>query len=407
MTAPVFGIINERPESEPIPVLGSDFSKIGIISTSEDADETVFPANTLVNFSSSDPVFTAALGTGYLADAIRGINDQLGPLGTAADVTIVRVAEGVDAAATLTNVIAGVNLMKTAPEVVNRTPRIILCPGYTAARPDNAANPVVAALPAVLNALLAVAVVDGPDTSRVAAETWREDIQSERIIPVAVSAKVWEADEAVTRPMSPRIAGLLVRIDNGNGGKPFHPIANRPIWGIVGTNRPIAFSLTDGAVEGQLMLAADLGVVVRGEIGVDTAIADGGFVYIGTESCAEGELWSQFHQIRGADYLTVKMMRITRQFLGRAINADMVEAWLNSIRFMLRDHKAANDILGYDLHFPKSLNSAEQIRLGRLVVRPQIEPAPVFRVATHEVRRYRPAIDELVATIISRLSATA
>ncbi|MBX9760760.1 MAG: phage tail protein, partial [Beijerinckiaceae bacterium] len=286
-------------------------------------------------------------------------------------------------------------------------PRIIICPGYTASRPDNAANPVVAALPAVLNALLAVAIVDGPDASRAAAETWREDIQSERIILVAVSAKVWETDEAVTRPMSPRIAGLMVRIDNANGGKPFHPIANRPIWGILGTNRPIAFSLTDGAVEGQLMLAADLGIVVRGEIGVDTAIADGGFVYIGTESCAEGELWSQFHQIRGADYLTVKMMRITRQFLGRAINADMVEAWLNSIRFMLRDHKAANDILGYDLQFPKSLNSAEQIRLGRLVVRPQIEPAPVFRVATHEVRRYRPAIDELVATIISRLSATA
>ena len=407
MTAPVFGIINARPESEPIPVLGADFSKIGIITTSEDADEAVFPANALVNFSSSDPIYTAALGTGYLADAIRGINDQLGPLGTAADVTVVRVADGVDAAATLTNVIAGVSLMKMAPEVVNRTPRIIICPGYTASRPDNAANPVVAALPAVLNALLAVAIVDGPDASRAAAETWREDIQSERIILVAVSAKVWETDEAVTRPMSPRIAGLMVRIDNANGGKPFHPIANRPIWGILGTNRPIAFSLTDGAVEGQLMLAADLGIVVRGEIGVDTAIADGGFVYIGTESCAEGELWSQFHQIRGADYLTVKMMRITRQFLGRAINADMVEAWLNSIRFMLRDHKAANDILGYDLQFPKSLNSAEQIRLGRLVVRPQIEPAPVFRVATHEVRRYRPAIDELVATIISRLSATA
>ncbi|MDP2358634.1 MAG: phage tail protein [Beijerinckiaceae bacterium] len=406
MSAPQFGIINLRPENEPIPVMGADFSKIGIITTSEDADDEVFPALTLVNFSSSEPTYLAALGTGYLADAVKGVNAQLGPLGVAADITVVRVAEGVDAAATLTNVIAGVNLMKTAPEVVNRTPRIIICPGYTASRPENEANPVVAALPPVLNALLAVAIVDGPDSSRAAAETWREDIQSERIIPVAVSARVWEVDEAVTRPMSPRIAGLMVRIDNANRGEPFHPIANRPIFGIVGTNRPIAFSLTDGATEGQLMLAADLGIVVRGEIGVDTAIADGGFVYIGTESCAEGELWSQFHQVRGADYLTVKMMRITRQFLGRAINADMVEAWLNSIKFMLRDHKAANDILGYDLEFPKSLNSSEQIRLGRLTVRPKIEPAPVFRVATHEVRRYRPAIDELVATIISRLSAT-
>ncbi len=85
----------------------------------------------------------------------------------------------------------------------------------------------------------------------------------------------------------------------------------------------------------------------------------------------------------------------------------MVEAWLNSMRFMLRDHRAANDILGYDVDFRADLNSPENIRLGHLTVNLGIEPAPAFKLANHEIRRYRPAIEGLVAEIVARLNATA
>ena len=219
-------------------------------------------------------------------------------------------------------------------------------------------------------------------------------------------ARVLENGEFVLRPMSPRVIGLQIRIDNQHEGKPFHPIANQPIWDISGVEPRVHFDLEDGASEGQLLLADDLSIVVPGELGVDGSIADGGYIYIGTESCAEGDLWSQFHQVRGANYLAVKSIRITRQFLGGLISADAVEAWANSIKFMLRDHKALDDILGYRVEFPTT-NSPEQVRLGHLRIIPRIEPAPVFRVATIEQRRYRPAVDELVATIISRLTAAA
>jgi uncharacterized protein len=421
MTAPSFGIINARPEDEAIPVIGADFSKIGLIETSADADATVFPLDTPIRFSSNDTAFLSKLGTGYLADAVKGINAQLSDLQAAADITVVRVAEGTSTDAktkleqTSANIIGsaasktGLYAMKAAPEEVGATPRLIWA-GRTAWQPDNnSANPVVAALPEILNSLLAVAAVDAPDASRTTAITWRETTQSERIIPIGVSARVYEGTTTptlVTRPMAPRLLGIAVRVDHEHEGKPFHPWANQAVNGIVGTNRKIAFSLTDGAVEGQMMLEGDIGIVVRGETGVDTAIADGGFVYIGTESCANGDLWSQFHQIRGSDYLTVKMMRITRQFLGKLISADLVEAWINSIKFMLRDHKAANDILGYKVEFKPGRNSAEEVRLGRLVVSPYIEPAPVFRRATHEVRRYRAAVDALVADIAARVNAS-
>lgn len=568
MTAPVFGIINTRPDDEALPVLGADFSKCLFISTSADADPFIFPVKVPVRFSTSDKTFTSRLGTGYLADAVRAVNDQLGPLGSAADCTVIRVAEGASSTAstklmqTWSNILEAIEIAKSVAAEVNATPRLMDFPGYTAQQPSGVAtvtltargsgftsaptvaasggggsdaafattiskgvlsagvgaggtgytaatvafsapasglgqaatgtvtvttgavtaitiankghgyadgevaqvlitgdgtgatatatmtgvlesititsggydfasaptlsvtggagtgatatatiellaNPVVAAAPAMLNALLGFAFVSGPSSSRQAFEAWRETISSDRIHGIAVAARVLENGAIVTRPMSPRIIGLAIRSDNAHGGKPFHPFANQPIYGIVGINRPIQFSITDGATEGQMLLAADAGIVVQGELGVDTAIADGGYVYIGTESCAEGDLWAQFHQVRGADYITVDLMKLTRRFLGKKIDADMVEAWLNSMKFNLRDRKADRDILGYALSFPKTGNSPEKVRLGHLKVVPQIEPGPVFRVAEIEQRRYRPAIDEMIATIVSRLSAAA
>lgn len=53
--------------------------------------------------------------------------------------------------------------------------------------------------------------------------------------------------------------------------------------GIDGPNRSIDFSLTDGATEGQEILAANGGIILRRQTGIETAIASGGFVYVGTE----------------------------------------------------------------------------------------------------------------------------
>lgn len=608
MTSPNIGVIIERPETESVPVLGADFSKIGIVTTAPDASNTVLPLNTAKRYSSRDPVLLAGCGEeNYLADAIRGINDQLTEFQSSADLIIVRVAEGGSLNETLQNVVDGLEVLRGAPHEINATPRIVICPGYTSQtdsvggsidvqsaaksggntgqgaltlagtphlagvkagiyevrftggaksaaaavagesnsgdgtvgslsadtgapvgtwtlrcveaasnggkfivlKPDGSvdapglatvgsaynstaginftiadgtddfavgdtftiavahsipsgggtfsvtdpdgialpsgsvgvaystqiaftiadgtpdfvvgdgfdvtvtitdaqitANPVVAALPSVLGGLLATAYVDTPDSSLNAAENWRETIQSDRIMPVGVSALVLEDGEIVSRPMSPRVAGLIARIDNAHGGKPFNPFANRPIYGIVGTNRYIPFSLTDGATEGQLMLAADISVVVRGELGVDGAAAEGGFVFFGTDSMANGELWAQIHQVRGADYIAVECIQIARSFLGRAVTADLAEAWLNSIKFMLRDHAADNDILkDFEVRFLKDENSPEQIRLGHLTVTPKIEPCPAFKVAHHKILRHRPAVDGLVDEIISRLGA--
>lgn len=572
-TAPHFGTIDQRFSDEPLPSGPVDFSKIAFVSTSADADDDVFPAGiaadptsfVAVRFSSSDRAYTDKLGTGYLDDAVKAVNAQVAPGSQAADITIIRVAEGGSLAQTMANVIAGLQALKSAPLKTNATPRLVGVPGYTAQRftgvgdvaltnrgsgytsaptvafsggggsgaaatatiskgVDSAtvgsagtgytsataviaapasggvratataqitdggvsgltitnkghgygpsevpaivitgdgtgaaatavmtgvleainvteggsafttapsvtlsgggggsggaatatvevlANPVIAALPETLSTLLAIAVVDVDDSGRDAAIDARETIGSDRILPVGVATRVFDVDGAtvVTRPMAPRILGLITRTDFQNGGKPFEPFANRQIYGIVGTSRDIAFDLRDGSVEGQQLLAAEVSIVVQGEVDVDGAIADGGFVFIGTDNCAtDGDLWQQIHQVRGADYIDVEHMRITRNFLGRKISVDNAEAYINSLKFNLRDHKAATDILGYQVRFEPDQNSPEQIRLGRLAVDLGIEEAPVFRLAKRNVRRYRQAVLDLVADISARINASA
>ncbi|MCG6115111.1 MAG: phage tail protein [Mesorhizobium sp.] len=411
MSTPTFGMTFTRPEDEPVPVRGGDFSKALIIETSPDASAEDYPIGEPVRISTSDPDALAGLGTGYLADAVRGINSQLTGLNSGADVVIVRVEEDddEDPAVALANtsaaIVEALQGSASIPSAVNMTPRLIFA-GRTAWRPDEeTANPVIAALPAVCERFLAIAPVDVDDSSSALAIDARETMNSQRLMPIGVAGRVFEGAEVVTRPMAPRVVGLFMRVDNLHGGRPFNPIANRPLQGLAGLSRNINFSLLDGSTEGQQMLESEVSIVARGESGVDGAVGDGGFVFIGTDNTDTGELWKQIHQVRAADYLTVKMIQITQQFLGRRITADIVEAWLSSIKFMLRDHKAADDILGYDVQFRPDRNSPEQIRLGHLTVNLGIEPAPAFKLANHEVRRYRPAIEGMVAEIVARLQA--
>ncbi|BAQ50413.1 hypothetical protein [Methylobacterium aquaticum] len=418
MTAPVFGLSTSYPADDTVAVNGADFSKVGYVTTSEDADPAVFPPNEPVRFTSTDPAYLAKAGTGYLADALAGLNAQLN--GKGADVVAVRVPEGTGASAnakleaTFANIIGaagaqtGLYAMRAAGDYVKAVPRLVSTPGYTAQQLDgmSVANPIVAALPEHLEAMLAVSVVDVAPGSREAAIAARETMSSKRLIPMGVAARVYQtingASTLVTMPMSPRILGLFVRQDNNNEGKPFDTIANLPVYGLAETSRPIGFSLTDGATEGQTLLAADVSVVVRGETANIDAIADGGFVFIGTESAETSAAWTQFHQVRGNDYLDVKSRKITRQFLGRRITPRVAESWLKSVGFMLDDHVNAVDILGYQLVFPRGLNSEEQVSLGHLSIQSYIEQAPAFVLATNEVRRYRPALTALVSAIVAR-----
>lgn len=425
MTSPTLGIINQRLANDTIASSRIDFSKFLAIDVSADADAATFPIGKPVRFSAADTAFTSKLGTGPLADAVAGAQAQLGT--TSVDVTVMRATADADHEVEASNIIDLLDNALTIPTEVNATPRLVHI-GQTHWMPDaNHANPVVTALIPLLEAFRAFSVVQAPDASLESAVAWREKISTQRIHGVSARAEVWDTATSayVTKSMAPRILGLGMRMDQAMGGYPFDTWCNQPIYGIGGVTRPVAYSLEDGAVEGQQLLAADLGIVVAGEIGVDQAIADGGFTYLGFSSFgSDADYWSQYHQLRSLDYVTVEAMKITREILGRRATPARVESWILSLRRMLGDHVANSRLLGAAVNFPiadsdaieavlqtltgqtEGVNTVESFRDGNLLGVMSIEPAPVIKVVTHQFRRYRAAVEQALAAILASVSAT-
>lgn len=259
-------------------------------------------------------------------------------------------------------------------------------------------NAVVAALAGICPRLLAHAIVDAPNTTRAAAQAWREHISSDRIIPVYPAVRVIDdAGVAVVVPASPAVMGIAVRRDAEFAGRPFHSWANQPMQGIVGTSQPVSFSLTDDTTDGQLLLASNIGIVTRGEMGVDGAISDGGYIYIGTDNAGADDLWRFYNVKRGRDYIHLMCLRTLRQYLGRFnITGQTVQAIINTLNSALRDLKAVDAILGYKVEFLPDLNSPENLRAGRLTVSFKAEEAPVLRRIDVQSARYRAALDALI-----------
>ena len=412
MSDPTFGISITRIDNEPRPAVWSDMSVVGLIGTAPAADATAFPADTPVFMYSDDAVKRTALGnSGTIPEALTLINAQLGEFQVAAKVVIVRVAEGDTVAETIANIVGdgiatGLEAFVHAGPTLGVIPRLICAPGFTSQRNGTDANAVCAALPALCAKLLAHAVVDGPATTEQAALDWRETLSSSRLIPVDPAVRVMNGTEVAVVPLSPAVIGIGVRRDHEKQGRPFHSWANQPVQGIVGPSRPINFSLTDGATEGQRMLSHNLGVLLRGEMGVETAIASGGFVFVGTDNAGEDDLWRFYNVTRGRDYIHLMFLRTLRFYLGRFnITGQTVQAVLNTIGFALRDLKADGDILGYEVKFTRDQNSPEELRQGRFTVNFAAEEAPVLRYLGIQSARYRPALDALLDDLLAQVGA--
>lgn len=406
MTSPTFGVEIIREDNEPRVAVNADLSVVGIIGTAPGASAGTFPLNAPVSIYSNDVDALEALGaTGTLPSAIALINSQLGDFQASARVVVVRVADAGTDAETIENIVGNgtttglAAFLRAGPEL-GVTPRLISAPGYTHQQEGEDANPVCAAMPAVLSRLLAHAVVTVDPSSEAAAIAARETLASERVIPIAARVKVASGNSTVTVDAAPAVIGVAVRRDFEKGGLPFWSWANQPIQGIVGLERNVGFSITDGATEGQTLLAANIGIIVRGEMGVDNALTSSGFVFIGTDNAGTDDLWRFYNVTRGRDFIHLKVMASVKTYLGRFnITRQTVEAVLNTVRMALDDLQAEGAILGHRVSFRESDNSPEDLRAGRISVLFEAEEAPVLRRITLRSARYRPALEALISDL--------
>ncbi len=351
-------------DAGPRPIQTVRSSVIGLIGTAPNADATAFPLNTPVMIAGSRieaaKLDTLGTGLGTLPGAMDSIFDQAGAV-----VVVVRVEEGATEAATLANIIGGVNATNGEYEGVHAflgaesklgvTPRILIAAGFTHQRPDGLANPVVSELVGITERLRAVVIADGPNTTDADAVTYSNDFGSSRVYVVDPWVKKLDSTGAIiTVPASPCVAGMIAKTDNDRGF--WWSPSNQNINGIIGTARPVDFALGDANARANLL----------NEQAVATIIRQDGYRLWGNRTLSSDPKWIFLSVRRTADMINDSLLRAHLWAVDRNITKTYVQDVVEGVNAYLRHLTAIGAILGGQCWANPELNTPDQIAQGKV-----------------------------------------
>lgn len=352
------GVEVSEISSGPRTIRTTKSSIIGLIGTAPDADNTVFPLNKPVLIVGSRREAAKLGTTGTLPMAINGIFDQIGAM-----VIVIRAEEGADDAETIANIIGGVDAQTgdykgvqaflSAESIVHAAPRILIAPGFTHQRPNNQANPVISSMLAIADRLRAVIIADGPNTNDQDAITWRNDFGNARVYVVDPWVKIFIDSEQIVPP-SPYIAGLIARSDNENGF--WWSPSNQEIYGIVGTARPVDFTLGDANCRANFLNENEVTTIIRQE----------GYRLWGNRSCSSDPKWAFLSVRRTADLINDSLLRAHMWAVDRNITRTYLDDVVESVNAYLAHLKALGAILGGQCYPDPELNTPANIAQGKV-----------------------------------------
>ncbi|MHA1524242.1 MAG: phage tail sheath subtilisin-like domain-containing protein [Alphaproteobacteria bacterium] len=371
---------------------------IGLIGTAPDAVPATWPLNEPQLIVGGPNQVTDLGANGTLQDAFDGIFDQ----GIRATIVAVRVDEGVDIDATLTNVVGsgagftGVHAFSKARSEFGVTPRLLIAPGYTSQRPSAAANPVVAELSGIADTLRAMIIADGPDTTKEDAWAYRQDWGSSRIFIVDPHVKVFKNAATVIEPASARVAGLAAKVDETEGF--WVSPSNHEIKGITGTSRPVDWYLSDPNTEANYLNEKEVATIIRAE----------GFHLWGNRTCSTDPLWAFFSVRRTADMITESMEEAHRWALDKPFSSQLLVDVAESVNEYLRILQARGATLGGRVWLDPDLNTATELAAGKVYFSYDAEPpAPMEHIVFMFARNgdYYKEMTAQAAREIARLAA--
>lgn len=352
------GVEVSEISSGPRTIRTTKSSIIGLIGTAPDADNTVFPFNKPVLIVGSRREAAKLGATGTLPMAINGIFDQIGAM-----VIVIRVEAGEDEAETIANIIGGVDAQTgdykgvqaflSAESIVHAAPRILIAPGFTHLRPNNQANPVISSMLVIADRLRAVIIADGPNTNDQDAITWRNDFGNARVYVVDPWVKIFTDHEEVVPP-SPYVAGLIARSDNENGF--WWSPSNQEIYGIVGTARPVDFTLGDANCRANFLNENEVTTIIRQE----------GYRLWGNRSCSSDPKWAFLSVRRTADLINDSLLRAHLWAVDRNITRTYLDDVVESVNSYLAHLKALGAILGGECYPDPELNTPANIAQGKV-----------------------------------------
>lgn len=346
------------------PITTVSTAVIGFVATADDADATTFPLDTPVLVTDVQAALAKAGTQGTLKQTLTAIAAQAKPV-----CVVVRVAKGVDDAATTTNVIGGtdvngrltgVQALLAAQARVGVKPRIIGAPGL-----DWQAAAV--AIASVAQKLRAMAYVSANGCTTVAEATaYRALFAQREVMVIYPDFQAWDATLStnVVVPAAAYALGLRAKIDEEQG---WHKtLSNVPVNGVTGISIDVPWDLQNPAT--------DAGVL--NEAGVTTLVRSNGFRFWGDRTCSADPLFEFESAVRTAQVLADTMAEAHMWAVDKPMYPSLVKDIIEGINAKFRELKAGGYIIDGSAWYDESQNSSTTLAGGKLYIDYDYTPVP-------------------------------
>ncbi|MBZ0127189.1 MAG: phage tail sheath protein [Rhodocyclaceae bacterium] len=337
---------------------------IGIVATAPDADVAAFPLDTPVLVTSVLDALGKAGTQGTLSRVLNAIGDHGNAL-----CVVVRVAPGVDEAATNTAVIGtvtpagqrtGMQALLSAQAQLNIKPRILACPGLDTL-------PVATELAAIAQKLRAFAYVSawGADTKEEAT-TYRDNFGQREVMVIWPDFLTWDIATSATADAwaTARAIGLRAKLDEQIG---WHKtLSNIPVNGVTGISKSVFWDLQDPATDAGYLNANE----------VTTLIREGGFRFWGSRTCSADPLFAFENYTRTAQVLADTMAEAHLWAVDLPLNPSLARDIIEGVNAKFRELRALGYIIDGEAWYDPDVNSPVTLKDGKLYIDYDYTPVP-------------------------------
>ena len=337
---------------------------IGLVCTAEDADASVFPLDTAVLITNVKSAIGKAGTQGTLGASLQAIADQTNPV-----TVVVRVANGVDEAATTSNLIGtttadgkytGMKALLASKARLKVTPRILGVPGLDSL-------PVATALVSIAQQLRAFAYVNAWDCkTKEEATAYRESFGAREVMVIWPNFQNWSTatNSTVAAPAVARALGLRAKIDQEVG---WHKtLSNVPVNGVTGITADVFWDLQNPATDANYLNSNE----------VTTLINEGGYRFWGSRTCSADPLFAFENYTRTAQVLADTMADAQMWAIDRPMHPSLVRDMLESINDKFREMVGAGYLIGASAWFDEEVNDETTLKAGKLYIDYDYTPVP-------------------------------
>jgi phage tail sheath protein FI len=340
---------------------------IGIVATADDADALAFPLNRPVLIAGDAGMIGKAGTEGTLAKTLSAIFEQTRPM-----IVVVRVAEGVDAAATTANVVGGYGLdgmatgikaLGAAKAQLGVQPRVLGCPGL-----DTQA--VTTALVSLAKESRSMAYAKALGETKEAAVLYRDNFGDREL------CLIWpDFKNGVNTVDAVAIAlGLRAKLDNDIG---WHKtLSNITVSGVTAITKDVSWVLQS--------MNTDAGYLNTNE--VTTLIRENGFRFWGNRTCSEDPLFAFESATRTAQVLADTMAEEHFWANDKIISPGLVKDIVEGVNRKMQEWTRYGYLIGGTAWYDPDVNTPDTLSAGRIAIDYDYTPVPPLEDLTFRQR---------------------